>query len=119
VDVSEYPHNICEYMRYVLSGIFWAVIGSVMGLGVITIILSGIIYPIIHLFTGYTNEAGKVFTMIDVWLVILTAAFVVTGFVKSKLEQRREARVAAPPGFVKSAWRSFKDKTCVRIEFKS
>jgi hypothetical protein len=61
--------------------------------------------------------AGEVTLFIIIVLTALFGIFTATEFVRIKLEARRERRANKPDGFIKHAYKSWKEKHCSRIKF--
>lgn len=126
--------NFCEY--------FWDVIGSlVLWLSItfisITGLYMGICSPLIYLAVALQYgwfELPKDTTfglaMDSVFLLLGLLFYVCDIWIPRKIEEKRkrdydkmlaeqqEDYVPKQPGFIITAWRTFKDKTCFKIEFK-
>jgi hypothetical protein len=110
------PTDICEYTRAVLKGAT-----SLVALGLfftfVAVWSGASLYNIFELlFLG--SEKVYPWTGFFIGLCIATLIAVVYGAFKAWRENRRMDVPEPEPGFVKLAYRKFKDKTCARIEFK-
>jgi ABC-type multidrug transport system permease subunit len=112
-----HERNICTYSKYVVGGI---IVLLVMGAGI-----AGFGFLFFQVFFGI------VFSLIyGMWLMSATgeAALILTGFFGSiallglawlahKRRLERDRFHIRPDGFVKNAYKSWKEKFCLKIEF--
>jgi hypothetical protein len=115
--------DICCYMRRVLLG-FLFVAG-------IFALISVAAYGLVQMFFGLIfswiagawimSLAGEITLFIISVLIGLFAFFTATEYLRVKLEERRdrrrEERVNKPDGFIKHAYKSWKEKHCSKIKF--
>lgn len=111
-----YHGDVCSYTRHVLGGsllaAFLAAAAFVVSFLAIHMLL-GIAFSLwygIFLFT----DAGVFGLMIGSVIGLITAAH----YLNEKLKERRWETRNKPDGFVKNAYRGWKDKYCTKIEFR-
>lgn len=113
--------DICTYSRHVAGALLLLTLGAALFLG--------ISYILIHVVLGIAFSLmtwSFMFTEIGfAGLIALCMIGFVCGaiYLKNKIEERRNNRrysnrgVPKPDGFVKNAYKSWKEKYCVRITF--
>lgn len=106
------PDNMCEYIIQVIKGIALVLaIGFIAG-GVIAAVLGDLIGYLFACLVTHTllplSEAGM--TEIGI-LVTITA-------INDKIWTRKFVSKQQSPSFIKQAYRSWKDKYCIKINFK-
>lgn len=105
--------DLCTYTRKFMKGLFGAfLIGcliALVGFGLSHLLL-GIIFSIIA-GAWVTTEIGIVFGMV----LSIMAGFIVVGTSVEKYRDNQESKPQKPDGFVKNAYRGWKDKFCVKI----
>ena len=108
-----YSHtDICAYIRYVIYGTFWFIIMGGAGAFFSGCVLFSIGNLFSWLFLGYELEKMTVgvFTM-------FSAFFMMGLFLVGKDTIQHKMR-DGEPGFVRLAYRSWKDKFCAKVELK-
>lgn len=108
--------NICAYLRSVfagglvitLLGTLATLIASLIGSAVFHWV--GVLLGLIHRKPNSMEIGGSVF------LIMITVVYVIY-LITTYFKNRTYSEADAPPGFIKSAYRSWKDKTCVRVSF--
>ena len=114
---SWHGSDICTYTRYVMGALFVIFIGVALGLCVLYVLfqtLIGIVFSLMT-WTWMFTELGFLGLIV---LSVLSMIFSVI-YIKKKIEDKnREVnRIPKPDGFVKNAYKSWKEKYCVRIKF--
>lgn len=121
----KYANDLCQYIRWVLLSIFLFATVAVLSFSVV----SGVVFDILSLFgrvhwhhnapgsyfelcAGVTNIVGSVIIAL---MTIIYAAGIVD---KISRRSRNKVYVLKEPGFVKIAYRSFKDKVCFKVNFE-
>lgn len=104
--------DICSYIRCVIWGAFWLLVAAGAGAFLSGCVLFAIGNLFSWLFLGYelSNMTVGVFT-------VLSALFL-TGLAFVSREAIAEKMSKSEPGFVRLAYRSWKDKFCARIILK-
>lgn len=110
--------DICSYTRYVLKGMFF--------IALIIIAASIILAPIVHLLVGivvglaYGAVMLSPFSMIG--LLIIAISVIIGILIGSLLwyedRNKYKVKVKKPDGYVKLAYKSWKEQYCARVEFK-
>jgi hypothetical protein len=102
--------DICSYIRYVMYGLFWFLVVSTIVLALGGFALYSIGNLIGWLFLGYILESGTIgfFIIIGAFSLFIgtTAAVMIT---KDRMQHEE-------PGFVRLAYRSWKNKFCAKVE---
>lgn len=115
--------NICEYSRAVMKGIAGLLLLTAAAFGLLYWVADTIAWWIAMLVTGvFIEEPGPI---VLTGVTIIGTVSVVGGYLLTRLqwwlEDRRRNKSnngytqQKPDSFVKKAWRSWKDKTCVRV----
>jgi hypothetical protein len=103
--------DLCRYfwalVRGVLRAPFLALVGA--GFAYVMLVVPALCF-VVWLQTGYLVTTDQLFVGLTFWAVI---AFFCAAFYT---QERAHARQYRPPGLVKSAYRGWKDKTCVLVE---
>lgn len=112
-DTRNHKTDICTYTSFVLKGFFLL---FVMGIAIAFVgflfwnVLFGIIFSIIYGTIIFTDIAIAIF-MFLLAVIISATLFVGITMIKSKLENTES------DGFIKTAYKSWKEKFCVKINF--
>lgn len=125
-DIAEaYNPDRCTYVRKVLKGLFFLVFMAVIASLAVAAIGNTVWWWISMILAGgYINPSSPVpISITGAGSIILAVALIMVGADKIK-EARREAQYRRwresgeeqPEGFLAMAWKSFKEKTCARIE---
>ena len=105
-------YDICGYIRAMLVGLFQLLFVT----AVVCLIGGAILYSIGNLFSwlflGY--QLSQLTIMVSALLVGLIGAAVII----SAIEASRNTVRKTEPGFVRLAYRRFKEKTCSLVEFE-
>lgn len=113
---SAYGSDICSYMRSVMIGTFWFLFVATIGLAVASWVLASFGNLIGWLLFDYQLEKYAVgFFIFFGTAFSAIAAFLVIVFGKETIENKLQQ---AKPGFVRLAYRSWKDKFCAKVEFE-
>ena len=123
------PHwigSICEYNRRVLLGIFNIALIIFVSSILLMCILSPIFYGILYLIYGdagitmVSNEgviiAFGIFSYI--MTILFYFMFFYTQWRDSRIEEYLNGERIRKESYIGAAWKSFKDKVCVRVEFE-
>lgn len=120
------PHSdrldICSYTRKVILGFLF--VGLILALGYI------VTYGLVEMFFGLIfswiagvwlmSFVGEIALFTISVVTFLIGVFAATEYVRVKLEERRdrrrEERANKPDGFIKHAYKSWKEKHCSRIK---
>ena len=109
-------HDLCTYTHKFMKGLFFsAIIGifiAIVGFGLSNLVF-GIIFSIIA-GTWVTTEVGNVFGLI----LLLLSLFVAVGVSAEKYMESRKLRLRKPDGFVKNAYKGWKEKFCIKINIQ-
>lgn len=114
--------DICAYTRNVLMGILWSVV--IVGLftfasACLIDLLFGIVFSIIYQTMLFTPMAYATMMFIGVLSVKGFICFCQYQHGKWKMEKRNAPQTPkVPDGFLKAAYKSHKEKYCVRVDFK-
>ena len=113
-DIRVDPHgdDICHYIRSVLVGLFLFLIVLAAGSMVVGVVAYSIGNLFGWLFLGYALEQITFFVFSMFGTLGLVAFLMV--FKESMDEKFRDSQ----PGFARSVYRKFKDKTCFYIKFE-
>lgn len=122
--------NICQYMRWVGWGLLGVILVTLALSVFATFVLSGIVWDIQWLF-GYVHFVGGqnpparelgacILNLVAVLGSIVAGLMWISGIVKEARYHKKwhTASPSPPPGFIRTAYRSFKDKVCIRVEVK-
>jgi hypothetical protein len=115
---SDEETDICEYTRAVLKGAL-----TMFALGLfIALMAFWVSASLYNIFELVFKDGVEFQPWTVIFLTLSFALMVTTGIVAFKEWYEKRPRKDEPeqePGFVKLAYRKFKDKTCARIEFKN
>lgn len=114
--------DICSYTCAFFGGLFWLTLVTTL-----TTMLS--IWALVSLvdlgnwviFGGYLPPYAQVFGIVVIVVPMFLGLIAFIAFLRHKAEEQREKYINAPrppPGFVKLAYRKFKDKTCFKLKFQ-
>lgn len=116
--------NICEYTRAVLKGAIMMMIVAAAAFGLLYWVAITIAWWIAVLYTGVFIDASGPIVLSGI-VIIFTVVSAVTILINRfqgwlyarQCKKHRECDYAPPKpdSFIKKAYRSWKDKTCVRI----
>ena len=118
--------SICEYNRRVLLGIF-TILTATTGLAILfMIMLSPIFYGILYLVYGGagitlgSNEGAMVFAGICFYILVIIFYFCHCYYEwkESRIEEYLNGERIHKESYIGAAWRAFKDKVCVSLEFE-
>lgn len=117
--------DFCSYVRNVLFGLvlgsmFAAVVGflGAIAMGAIVNVSLYLYHWIVG--TAYVANAFAQFATIATGVILLAIGFIFGSLVvREKLDDRKMAKAALnePDSFLKSAYKSFKDKVCFKVNF--
>lgn len=111
-------NDICSYTRAFFGGLFWLTMAVVFSVGGVCWVGASLWSIFSYLFL----DAAKIefHTQLFLFMVGTLGLFVAIIAAKIKIQEYREDHPAKekPPGFVKLAYRKFKDKTCFRLNFE-
>lgn len=117
----EWIGSICQYNRNVLLGIlhiFCIIFFSSLALA---ILLSPIFYGVLYLIYGMPpGDLGDIFVVFGVtgyvMIIVCYIAQLLTERKENKLFEMTENGIQIKDSYIGAAWKSFKDKVCVKIE---
>lgn len=123
------PHwieSICEYNRRVLLGIFNILMIIFVSSILLICALSPIFYGILYLIYGdagmtlLSNDGSIVFVGILMYImaILFYFMFLYTQWRDSRIEEYLNGERIRKESYIGAAWKSFKDKVCVRVEFE-
>lgn len=115
--------DFCSYVRNVILGlVFTIAISAVLG-GIGSSLLAGVLNIVLLAYhfimgTAYTAPSFMMFgtallCAISVVMALASGAI----FVKNRLQERKYANADKPDSFLKSAYKSFKEKVCFKVNF--
>lgn len=108
--------DICSYVRSVLIGTFWFLFVATIGVGLAVVALASFINGIGWLLFGYElEEYARGFFIFFGSLIGMAVLLLGSVFTKETIENKLQE---AKPGFVRLAYRSWKDKFCAKVEFE-
>jgi hypothetical protein len=116
--------NLCEYMRRVFYGALLAIVvaavGGILAASFVCWIGAIILWPFIGFFemSVLFIPAAIITTFIGVGLFAAMCQKIQAKYIEYRESRPRYTPVLKEPGFVTLAWRSFKEKTCVKITVK-
>ena len=118
--------SICEYNRRVLLGIFHILTIIFFASIFLMCVLSPIFYGILYLIYGVagitmvSNEG--VIIALGIFLYIMAIlfyfVFLYTQWRDLRLEEYGSGQRKRKASYISAAWKSFKDKVCIRVEFE-
>jgi hypothetical protein len=109
-------HDICAYMRRVLFGLFGVIVLTVIG---ICFAGSSCFYIGLTFYALYKLIFGIALDPVDWVLIGLPTAVGISNAIPviiRRLQRKRSYFPTPEPGFVKTAYRSWKDKYCVKLK---
>jgi hypothetical protein len=115
--------DFCSYVRWVIAGaIALAFITTAVGImaGIALLGAFGIGYALVHLLFGiamFNNPIILICSIITSVVITFFALMLIVGYLKDKWNNREQ--VEKPDSFVKSAYKSFKDKVCFKVDFNN
>lgn len=111
--------NICSYMRSVIGGLMAFVFVSVFCTGVAFALVSGLYHFLGYIF-GYIHRSATIYEGVGMVLLLIGLVVVSAFYIRDTYDKWQQNRrpAAKSPGFIKTAYRSWKEKTCTLIEFK-
>jgi hypothetical protein len=117
----EWIGSICQYNRNVLLGIlniFYIIFFTSLTL---VILLSPIFYGILYLIYGMPpGELEGTFVVFGVTGYVMIIGFYIAHLLterkENKLYEMKENGIEIKDSYIGAAWKSFKDKVCVKIE---
>jgi hypothetical protein len=117
--------SICEYNRKVFMGLVSIALIILASSLALLILLSPIFYTILYLIYGLpidpdSNEGALLVAGIGCYLVILGIYLIhlFTEWKQEKLDEECRTGIERKDSYIKSAWKSFKDKVCVKVEWE-
>lgn len=110
-------NDICSYTRAFLKGLMWLVV-SVGFVAAFTVWVCASLWNLGEFF--FYGAKLEIWTNFFLAMLTIFGLLMASLAIKIKYEQYRDSRpvVEKPPGFVKLAYRKFKDKTCFRLNFE-
>lgn len=112
--------DVCSYVRSVMRGIIILILISAICILVSVPTLTALALDIWFLFHTYAMPVEFVGGLFIAGNVLLVFAFVMVAsfYIAERKRKRKELEQSKPDGFIKTAYKSFKDKVCyqVRIE---
>jgi len=114
--------DICTYVRAVLRGGFWASLLTIVACFVAACFgdfCAWLLVGIMHTFVDI-NPLGGLFgatLFVVVCFALAIGAIIAVGELWAYLIRRSKKAPKSPPGFVKQAYSSWKDKYCFWLEF--
>lgn len=116
---AEWTSSICEYNRKVFMGfasilciIFFTSIAGVM-------LLSPIFYGILYLIYGIPpGDLGEICVVSGVLSYLLIICFYVSYLITDKRYEMTENGIQIKHSYIGAAWKSLKDKVCVKVGFE-
>lgn len=117
-----YPHdeemNLCAYVKYVLRGLCMALFATVVfgafSVGVELLIISGLVWAKTGVFL---LDGGQIIIIAMIGAIALMSICVfLSHFIIKAWETVAYQAAVREPGFISTAWKNFKDKTCAKIE---
>lgn len=111
-------NDICSYTRAFFAGLFWLAMAAVFGVGGVCWVGASLWSIFSYLFLNNT-ELGF-YAQLFLFVVGTLISFIAIIAAHVKIREYRDEHPAKekPPGFVKLAYRKFKDKTCFRLNFE-
>ena len=114
--------NICEYTRAVLKGAFWAAVGLAVALGLIYWVVITLVWWVVVLQHGFFDASAPIILSAIVG-IFSVGALVAEGVpwlwkkARRKLydSQQTKREKVKTDNFITEAYRSWKEKTCVRV----
>lgn len=121
----EEPTSVCQYLRQVSIGLLrtLAVVALVAALVVILADTAIYWYQVIHAWQHHLkapaeDDLALTATFIILFLVALFSYAFWRDYRDTKRRYRRNEKVVESNSFVAVAWRTIRDKTCIRVQFK-
>lgn len=119
-DSDEQSGDICGYTRAVLFGCML----FLLGFGCMVVLLMGVVHLLMGLAFSLAYGAWIMTTLgeITLFFSIVGLSLAISTIVMDKLHKwintpRNHHKASVPDGFIKSAYKSWKNKYCVRIKF--
>lgn len=120
--------NFCTYARKVLIGIFLSILITIIGAGAAGTVVMPLVTYIGYLSTGVWlgGESGDIhvaYFIVDTVLIVTVLLWYLVDVLipcayNGAIEfVTKEVRKVPSDSFVKTWWKSFKEKTCFKIEF--
>jgi len=120
-----FVESICEYNRRVFMGLAAICLIILASSLALLILLSPIFYTVLHLIYGLefdsdSTESALIVAGIGFYMGILGIyiAHLLTEREYKKVYEMPENGIERKDSYIKSAWKSFKDKVCVKVEFE-
>lgn len=108
--------DICSYTRAVLAGGFWFLVTALFLIGMGSFYVFAVMNFLGWMFLGYFLEPATVLLLgFTVALIVSVAGAVMY---REWNDNRVDEPSDAEPGFIRLAYRRFKEKTCARVVFK-
>jgi len=112
------PYSICQYTRTLIFT-------SLLALFLLSLVLVPLGAIVIDIFNQHThsNFLETIQTIGNI-LIFFGVSIFTTNIIIQWLDDRKEKKrmkfdeTLKEPGFVKTAWKNFKQKTCIPVEFK-
>lgn len=128
------PENFCNYFWRVIFGSFLTLLLlGIFSLFTFLTVIAPILYLVVCLQYGTFWPPAEVVVgiVLDIIIMIGVAHFYITENILPEYKKKRAAKrlklmedgiypesTPKEPGFIVTAWRTFKDKTCFKIEFE-
>lgn len=117
------PYDICSYTRKLLGTLLILFAGllffSWLGLVAVTGLV-GWVMALFHHSLLANNKVGPCMAADLIAAVVFTVIYGgghLKAIIEDRLEERRRRPIKLGDGFVRTAWRHFKERTCVLIKF--
>lgn len=110
--------NICDYLRYVIKGTLLAVAFALISGLMLGAIADAVLWTIMSIMVGerlVINPVGSIGLIIIVVPMVVGIIIALIHFEVFKIKVKEKF---TPPSFLYSAYESFKDKVCFKVEFK-
>lgn len=120
---AEWASNLCEYNTKVIMG-FAAILciiffTSIAGVMLLSPIFYGVLYLIYGILPGDLGDICVVFGFVSYLLITcFYVAHLITERKENKLYEMTENGIQIKDSYIGAAWKSFKDKVCVKVGFE-
>lgn len=116
-DVVSY--DICSYTRAFLAGVFKTIVVGALLFCLGSVLLSGLIYPLLWLFNHHVKIPPYAAAGFILWVVGLGAAICKLIYDWNDARKNARPKVEKPPSVLKTMFKHWHDKTCAKIEFNA
>lgn len=119
-DDEDIQTDICSYTNAVFKGLIAFIIVACLALAGATWLVSSVLNIVGYFVLGYgLYETTKGFIFLVGILSVALAALLTGAGIGRGIERLRDRVDNTEPGFVRTAYRSWKDKYCLKITFKA